>query len=49
MSEHLNRLGLRGKWSKEEAAEVARAGDAVIKSERALGQARSRSSQNGLL
>jgi hypothetical protein len=31
-------LGLRGKWSKEEAAETARACEAILKSERALGQ-----------
>ena len=38
MADQLNRLGLRGKWSKEEAADTARACEAIIKSERALGQ-----------
>ena len=40
VAEQLGRLGLRGKWSKEEAAEAASAGDAVLRSQRALGQVR---------
>ena len=38
VADQLNRLGLRGKWSKEEAADAAHAGDAIVKSQRALGQ-----------
>ena len=40
MAEQLGRLGLRGRWGKEDAADAAGAGDAVLKSQRALGQVR---------
>ena len=38
VADQLNRLGLRGKWSKEDAADAARACEAIVRSERALGQ-----------
>ena len=38
MVDHLNRLGLRGKWSKELEVDAARAAEAAVRSERALGQ-----------
>lgn len=38
VAEHLNRLGLRGKLSKEQEADAARLGEAAVRSERALGQ-----------
>jgi hypothetical protein len=38
VADHLNRLGLRGKWAKDQEADAARAGDSALKSERALGQ-----------
>ena len=34
----INKLGLRQKFSKEDAAEAAQAAEAVVKSDRALGQ-----------
>jgi hypothetical protein len=34
----MTKLALRGKFSKEEAAEAAQAAEAIVKSERALGQ-----------
>jgi len=34
----INKLGLRQKFSKEEAAEATQAAEAVVKSDRALGQ-----------
>lgn len=36
--DHLNRLGLRGKWSKEQEVDAAHAAEAAVRSERALGQ-----------
>ncbi len=36
--DHLNRLGLRGNRSKEQEGDAARAAEAAVHSERALGQ-----------
>lgn len=45
--ESINRLGLRSKFSKDEVAEAAEAGEAAVKSARAYGQVLLTAGYNG--